>query len=684
MKVNYLDFHKIKQNLNVIKGKIEKHKFLSLFLFIVLLNLILLIFARLNWTFYYTMNDDIRMKSIIAGEVSGNPDGHVLFIRYLLSAPLSLLYKLMPSISWYNIMLEGTIFISLVVISYKVFRLNMTYKMLAFNTLAYISFFFIFALKNIIYPQFTVTAGFASVTVVVIILSRKNAQSQRAFFVDLLLIGIFTFLGVTIRSNVFYMTIVFAAVPMLINFIYKKGTNEIIITFCTILSIVGITQIVEILAYSSSEYTEYKEFNRARALVYDYLRFPEFDSNYEFYEEHNADYVVYELLDEYNIKIDNRINTDFLMDMQQYQNKQFPKDFNKLTNLPANMFNRTFTNSYTGAIACGFLLLSVSLLIKWRQKRYYTYAFYNISFIGLVISEIAFFVFTNRFPERVLVPLLMTGILSQYVIYSFVLKKQGHSPLYEANSNRINKSKILLGCSIFLFLSGMSLSSINDLETVKEASVKETAYIDYAQQYPENYYYNDASYFTGRLEVTFMENTTDIRNFMPDGGWGSGHPLLKDNMAAFDLESMEKDLLKDNVYYLSTRPVTYLENFYASKGRIVIGTVVDIIEGTDINVIKFEEKPVIYEYHDVQLFNRNFQFNDYALDTEDTIVQGAMLVLNSDEAVRFSISLESQGLVYRNLHKGKNYVFYPYRKNNIMYINLEQDTEVEVEKIVVY
>lgn len=679
-----MKFENLLNQFNKMKKKIEQHKFLSLFLFLVVLNLFLFIAARMQWTFYYTMNDDVRMKSIITGELSGTPDGHVLFIRYMLSAILAFCYEIFPSISWYNLMLEGTIFCSLVVISYRIFRLNLTWKRLYMNTLIYIVFFVVVALKNIIYPQFTVTAGFASTAVVILLCTRRKNMRRIDILFDLLLICIFSFLGVTIRSNVFYMVIVYALVPLGIGLlIYRKGWKELLVYGSAIAVIVGVVQISEKVAYSSEEYSEYKEYNHARALVFDYLQFPEFNTNYDFYIEHDTDSVVYDLLHEYSVRIDDRISTEYLLEMQQYQNERHPKDKDKLLRLPQDMYEKCFVNSYTTIIILSFVTFSIVMLFLLVRKKQYVYACYSLVYLGMMVAETAFFVFTNRFPERVLVPMVMVGILQQYVLFSVYCHNHG-LPLvtcFKGKEMRALFLVVMLTCTSWMI--GMSMESIEDMKEEKQKSAKDArAYIDYAQKNKNNYYYNDAELYTGRLEVTLHENTTEIRNFMPDGGWGSGHPLLKNNLEAFDLKNMDDALTKDYVFMLSRKPLTYISNYYAYKGRIVTSKLIDTVPETTIGVYKFTEQKTKYKDEKSYEIKDEFKFENNKL--EEVKSEGVLFEIEVSDPTELTLKINDKEDTKIPLYKGKNYVFSSCKNNDIITIALSGNVVGTIKQIDVY
>ncbi len=57
---------------------------------------------------YFEMNDDRMINEILAGVLTGSPDGHGIFVNYLLGGPLAFLYQCFPQIPWFGMLLIGS------------------------------------------------------------------------------------------------------------------------------------------------------------------------------------------------------------------------------------------------------------------------------------------------------------------------------------------------------------------------------------------------------------------------------------------------------------------------------------------------------------------------------------------------------------------------------------------------
>ena len=70
---------------------------------------ICLLFAILGagFTFYYDLNDDVLIKDIVSGAYTGNPSAYTNQLLYPIACFISILYKTVPALPWYGLVLCG-------------------------------------------------------------------------------------------------------------------------------------------------------------------------------------------------------------------------------------------------------------------------------------------------------------------------------------------------------------------------------------------------------------------------------------------------------------------------------------------------------------------------------------------------------------------------------------------------
>ena len=61
---------------------------------------------------FFETNDDGFMAEILSGSLGGKPEPHIVYVNYLLSYPVSLLYRITIQIPWYGLLLLACQFLS--------------------------------------------------------------------------------------------------------------------------------------------------------------------------------------------------------------------------------------------------------------------------------------------------------------------------------------------------------------------------------------------------------------------------------------------------------------------------------------------------------------------------------------------------------------------------------------------
>ena len=69
--------------------------------------------------FIYDINDDVAMRNVAAGVITGAPDAHLLHIKYLLGLVISGLYQCFPGLDWYGLTMIGVVLLSFALCLYR-------------------------------------------------------------------------------------------------------------------------------------------------------------------------------------------------------------------------------------------------------------------------------------------------------------------------------------------------------------------------------------------------------------------------------------------------------------------------------------------------------------------------------------------------------------------------------------
>ena len=94
------------------------------FIISVVLLLIPMIALACRFDYYYDLNDDVLMKEILSGNYTGVPEGHNIQMLWLISAAISLLYRIVRIAPWYGIFLCACQFGALLLLLNRSFLLR--------------------------------------------------------------------------------------------------------------------------------------------------------------------------------------------------------------------------------------------------------------------------------------------------------------------------------------------------------------------------------------------------------------------------------------------------------------------------------------------------------------------------------------------------------------------------------
>ncbi len=259
-----------------------------------LLSFIYMVCVYVRFGMIYAIADDIIMRDIASGAFTGEPDGHLIFVKFVLGWLISGCYRFVPSVDWYGFCMTGTVFLGLAACLYRGFSLE---KDLGWKV-AY-GFFMILlftqaALFHVAQFEWTLCAAFAGGCALFFYVTMQSPRESGVVYVLLLL----TF---CIRSDIFWMLMpgfglfyLWKHVSIQKRTVISQGIfkgwrlplkiKQWMLPATVFLS-VGLVLFVEHAAYRGQEWQEFMEFQDARSLVYDYYGVPSYEANPEFFQE---------------------------------------------------------------------------------------------------------------------------------------------------------------------------------------------------------------------------------------------------------------------------------------------------------------------------------------------------------------------------------------------------------------
>ena len=261
----------------------------------------------------YGTNDDALISSISNGQLTGNPNGHLIFLNPLISFPISWLQHINNDINLYINFLTFVVTISfatvlgLIQIKENILFQNRIISLVLWS-LSCITFVSWFSLAPT-YTGASIFAAGASVCFAIMYLSNEVSKHKNRY---LLLVSylILFFISISIRLESLYIVIFFLLIVSVPKYFFSKIylRNYLIIIFATFLII--LTNIaVEKIVYNQNDWKEYYETNQLRHKIQ--LREPErkLESTYS---EIGWDKETYDLFTRFILIDQNKMNSENL------------------------------------------------------------------------------------------------------------------------------------------------------------------------------------------------------------------------------------------------------------------------------------------------------------------------------------------------------------------------------------
>lgn len=168
------------------------------------------IFVYKTCGFFYAINDDTTMQSLASGDLMGEPDAHLPFIRYPMGLFIAFLFQLCPRYDWYGLTMQGCLFLCYFIYLHRLYRLSRYSDDRIWIILSGIILVILLFMDSAILFQFTMVAGVLAATAVFVMASSEN----QVHVFDYVLVWILMILAMLIRYKTFLMALPIIALLM--------------------------------------------------------------------------------------------------------------------------------------------------------------------------------------------------------------------------------------------------------------------------------------------------------------------------------------------------------------------------------------------------------------------------------------------------------------------------------------
>jgi hypothetical protein len=365
-------------------------------------------FIPISESAVYGTNDDALIASISNGQLTGQPNGYLVFLNPLISFPISWLQEIIPNANVYIYFLTFVVTLCFSVIfgfinSEKNIHIKNKVILSILWALSSITFTSWFALS----PTYTGASLFGIATsacfAYLFVSNTSKSKAYRDRF--LLLFTFFLFISIAIRLESIYIL----AFYLIILFIQKNIRNRIILKKFVVLTIISLTIILlsvitERLTYNNSEWKAYYETNQLRHKIQ--LREPERKLE-SLYSEVGWDKNTYDLFVRFILIDESKMNSQNLSKVLEITEENSAQKF-----VQNFSFNQLIENTklafapWTWIVMLFGLSVLLTILNIFQKSKVLEYAF-QVLFFFLGIPVLFLYLSSSyHLPERISVNLL--------------------------------------------------------------------------------------------------------------------------------------------------------------------------------------------------------------------------------------------------------------------------------------
>jgi len=527
-----------------------------------------MVILAIFFDFYYCTNDDTTMRDILCGSYTGVPEGRNIQMLYPIGLLISLFYRICRTVPWYGLFLCGCQFLSLYLICCRAAGfVGVWWKKIVFAGMTGFLAWCVL-LYELVFVQYTMTAAMLMAAAVFWFYTGESAGNVTGFLKENILSMALTVLAFMIRTEMALLLFPFLLVAGLCKWTKEEKffTKENCIKYLGLIGstvlCMGAALFFNELAYGSKDWQRFNRFFDERTEIYDFLGYPKYEGNEEFYDGLGISPEEAELIDNYNFALDDKIDENVMEQMVLYQKEKRGGNSLFLTDLRTAVWiyrHSLFSTEYMpyNALVLFAYFLLVLAAIASRDRSY----FWKIPMLVFARSVCwMYIILRNRTPERITHGLFLMETVLLFALLVGEWRKKKVS--------RITVSAIV--CMIVLLNFPAVLEKTTGECTHRSNGNREWLILqEYFKENQDNFYFVDVYSTVDYTEKMFEGVDHSYRNFDLCGGWTAKSPLYREKAAGRGIEDIEKDLLeKDCVFFVSkvNRDVGWLKEYYVAKG----------------------------------------------------------------------------------------------------------------------
>jgi hypothetical protein len=502
----------------------------------------------------YGTNDDALISSISNGQLTGNPNGHLIFLNPLISYPISWIQQFNYDINLYIYFLTFVVTISfatilgLIQIKHHLSFQSRVISLILWS-LSSVTFISWFSLSPT-YTGASIFAAGASVCFVSVYLSSELKHKKDEYLLLVCFFMLF-FASISIRLESLYIVMFFLLIVLIPKYLFSQMNfrNFLIIAFSSFLIILS-NLAAEKIVYNQSDWKEFYETNQLRHKIQ--LREPErkLESSYS---EIGWDKGTYDLFTRFILIDKNKMNSENLTKVLDVTDENQLMVFLQNFSMKKIVDNTKLAFApWTWLLMLFALIVVVNLLNVYRKPKIWEFISQLVLFATGIPILFLYLATSYHLPERISVNLLGGIALILLTI----------SPHYfnsSAKSRRIILVSqvliVIIGSMFYLQRFQIELKARQDLYLTWR-SIGEQQRISLSSLPKEIKVIGSASSFKSDWQNPYTNfKSLDERNNSFVLGWHNLSPVWEEGIKRmnFNSDDLYSNLLASNVYWATNK-----------------------------------------------------------------------------------------------------------------------------------
>lgn len=516
--------------------------------------------------FIYAIADDVIMRDIASGAFTGSPDGHLIFIRYVLGFCISRLYMLNRTVDWYGFFMAGSLFLGLAAVLYRGLSKEKTFWWKAAYACLVMGIFGCSMVFHAAQFEWTISAAMLGASALYL-----YATEGKIRLLEEILVWILLFLTFCIRTDVFFMVMPGFGIAFLWKAVKREGGKihfewrRFILPAAVFLS-AGAVMLAEQKAYEGKEWEEFQRFQPARSQVYDYTGVPSYEENPEFFEALGIDAKEVRNLRHYALSLVDGLDADMMEDLSE-ESKRQAGESGAVETVKSGIrlaAEQIAEKEYFSVSLPALALTAGTILLVFKKRRQelipLTLFFCAQGLLWLVLGIM------GRLPERVAFSMHLTALLGAG---AFFLRAWEEEERQERMAKPVRYFPAAAAV-LFLGIAAVKWPAIKEANEVKLAMDKNyQLFKAECRETPEKKYFIE-TYMAepvGGAEVT-SSGDFGLSNCLTLGDWYTTSPLDRQRQEALGIRNMEETILTDPDAFLvirDTEDTGFLGDYFEEK-----------------------------------------------------------------------------------------------------------------------